>query len=53
MLCVLFAGQEPVLFAGTIRDNIAHGKPGATDEEIIKATKAANAHDVSGGLVFR
>ncbi|CAN0102225.1 unnamed protein product [Pylaiella littoralis] len=36
---------EPVLFAGTIRDNIAHGKPGATDEEIKDATKAANAHD--------
>lgn len=38
--------QEPVLFAGTIRDNIAHGKPGATDDEVIAATKAANAHDV-------
>ncbi|CAM9816061.1 unnamed protein product, partial [Sphacelaria rigidula] len=37
--------QEPVLFAGSIRDNVAEGKPGATDEEVIAATKAANAHD--------
>ncbi|CAM9429957.1 unnamed protein product, partial [Ascophyllum nodosum] len=29
-----YVGQEPVLFAGTIRDNIANGKPGATDDEI-------------------
>eukprot|EP00903_Cladosiphon_okamuranus_P008530 g8189.t1 len=40
-----YVGQEPVLFSGSIRDNIAHGKPGATDEEIIAATKAANAHE--------
>ena len=41
------AAQEPVLFAGTIRDNIAHGKPGAADIDIVTAAKAANAHDVS------
>jgi ABC-type multidrug transport system fused ATPase/permease subunit len=35
----------PVLFHGTIRDNIKLGKPDATEEEIIKAAKAANAHD--------
>ncbi|CAN0289073.1 unnamed protein product, partial [Ectocarpus sp. 12 AP-2014] len=40
-----YVGQEPVLFAGTIRDNVAHGKPDATDEEIVAAAKAANAHD--------
>ncbi|MDF2716236.1 MAG: transporter [Paenibacillus sp.] len=37
--------QEIVLFNGTVRDNIMYGKPGATDEEIIAAAKAANAHD--------
>jgi ATP-binding cassette subfamily B protein len=37
--------QEPALFSGTIRDNIAYAKPKATDKEIIAAAKAANAHD--------
>jgi len=37
--------QETVLFEGTIRDNIAFGRPDATDEEIIAAAKAAQAHD--------
>ena len=37
--------QEPVLFSGTIRDNIAYGRPGATDVEILRAAKAANAHE--------
>ena len=37
--------QEPFLFGGSIADNIAYGKPGATFEEIIEAAKAANAHD--------
>ncbi len=36
--------QETVLISGTIRDNIAMGKPDATDEEIIAAAKAAHAH---------
>lgn len=35
--------QDPSLFSGTIRENIAYGKPGATDKEIMAATKAANA----------
>ncbi len=37
--------QETTLFAGSIRDNIAFGKPEATDEEIVAAAKAAAAHD--------
>jgi len=37
--------QETVLFSGTVRDNIAYGKPEATDEEVIAAAKAAQAHD--------
>ena len=37
--------QEPVLFFGTIEDNIRLGKSNATQEEIVAATKMANAHD--------
>jgi len=37
--------QETILFSGTIRDNIKWGKPDATEEEIIAAAKAAQAHD--------
>ena len=37
--------QDPMLFSGTIRDNIAYGKPDATMEEIVEAAKAANAHE--------
>ena len=37
--------QETTLFSGTIRDNIAFGKSGASIEEIILAAKAAAAHD--------
>ncbi len=36
--------QETWLFAGTVRDNIAYGKPDATDEEVEAAAKAAHAH---------
>lgn len=36
--------QDTWLFGGTIRENIAYGKPDATDEEVIAAAKAANAH---------
>ncbi|HAP03797.1 MAG TPA: sugar ABC transporter ATP-binding protein [Lachnospiraceae bacterium] len=37
--------QETFLFTGSIRDNLTLGKPDATDEEIIEASKAAHAHD--------
>ncbi len=37
--------QEPALFHRTIRENIAYGKPDATDEEIIAVAKKAHAHD--------
>jgi ABC-type multidrug transport system fused ATPase/permease subunit len=37
--------QEPFLFTGTVDYNIRFGKPDATDEEVIAAAKAANAHD--------
>jgi ABC-type multidrug transport system fused ATPase/permease subunit len=37
--------QEPLLFSGTIRDNIRYGRLEATDREIEEAARAANAHD--------
>ncbi len=37
--------QDVYLFAGTVYDNIAYGKPGASREEVIRAAKNANAHD--------
>jgi ATP-binding cassette, subfamily B, multidrug efflux pump len=37
--------QETVLFSGTVRDNIRYGCPGAGDEEVVQAAKAAQAHD--------
>ncbi len=37
--------QDPVLFSGTIHENILYGNPSASQKDIIKATKAANAYD--------
>lgn len=37
--------QDVYLFSGSIRDNIAYGKPDATEEEIIEAAKCANIHN--------
>jgi ABC-type multidrug transport system fused ATPase/permease subunit len=37
--------QDPILFSGTIRENILYGNPKATDEQIMAASKAANAYD--------
>ena len=37
--------QDVYMFAGTIKENIAYGKPNATDEEIYMAAKMANAHE--------
>jgi ATP-binding cassette subfamily B protein len=37
--------QEPVLFAASITENIAYGKPDATDEEIVEAAAAASSHN--------
>lgn len=37
--------QESLLFSGTIMENISYGRPGATETEVIKAAKAANAHE--------
>jgi subfamily B ATP-binding cassette protein MsbA len=37
--------QDSFVFSGTVRDNLTYGKPGASDEEVIAAARAANAHD--------
>ncbi|WBY63430.1 MAG: Multidrug export ATP-binding/permease protein [Thermocaproicibacter melissae] len=37
--------QDVYMFSGSIRDNIAYGKPDATDEEILRAAKSAGIHD--------
>ncbi|MCY9693419.1 ABC transporter ATP-binding protein [Paenibacillus alginolyticus] len=37
--------QDNILFSGTVRENILFGKPDATEEEVIHAAEAANAHD--------
>lgn len=42
--------QDVYMFSGTIRDNIAYGKPDATMEEIVEAAKNANIHDFISGL---
>lgn len=40
-----FVLQEPVLFSTSIAENIAYGRPGASESEIVRAAMAANAHD--------
>ncbi|GLQ80169.1 ABC transporter ATP-binding protein [Mesorhizobium huakuii] len=42
---IAYVSQDTFLFAGTIMHNIRLGRQGATDEEVIAAAKAANAHD--------
>jgi ABC-type multidrug transport system fused ATPase/permease subunit len=42
--------QEPLLFSGTVEENIRYGRLDATDEEVVQAAKAANAHEFITGL---
>jgi len=42
---IAYVGQNVFLFRGSIRDNIAFGRPEASEEEIVAAAKAAHAHD--------
>jgi ATP-binding cassette subfamily B protein len=42
---IAYVSQDTYLFKGTIRDNIAIGKEGASDEEVLAAAKAAHAHE--------
>jgi ABC-type multidrug transport system fused ATPase/permease subunit len=43
--CMTIVQQDIFLFTGTIRDNISYGVPGATEEQIERASKAAHVHD--------
>ena len=45
-----YISQEPVLFANSILENIRYGRPSATNEEVIEAAKAANAHTFISGF---
>jgi ATP-binding cassette, subfamily B, bacterial MsbA len=47
---IAYVGQHVHLFRGTVRDNIALGKLGATEDEIVAAAKAAHAHDFIVGF---
>ncbi len=42
--------QETILFSGTVRDNIRYGRPEASEEEVVAAAKAAQAHDFIANL---
>jgi ATP-binding cassette subfamily B protein len=45
-----YVPQESFLFTGTIRDNIAYGRPDASDAEVEAAARAVGAHDLVAGL---
>jgi ATP-binding cassette subfamily B protein len=47
---IAYVGQDVFLFHGSIRENIAIGKPGASEDEIVLAAKAAHAHEFIGAF---
>jgi subfamily B ATP-binding cassette protein MsbA len=47
---IAFVPQEPFLFGTTAKENIRFGREGASDEEVIEAAKAANAHEFVAAL---
>lgn len=42
--------QEPIIFSGTLAENIAYGRPGATAAEVVAASRAAGLHEFVAGL---
>jgi len=48
--CVSISLQESILFSGTIRDNIRYGRPDASEDEVVEAAKAAQAHEFITGF---
>ncbi|HQV20400.1 MAG TPA: ABC transporter transmembrane domain-containing protein, partial [Gordonia sp. (in: high G+C Gram-positive bacteria)] len=47
-----FVPQEPFLFSGTIRSNIAYGRPGASDLEVERAARAVGAHEFTKHICY-
>lgn len=47
---ISYVPQEPILFHRSLRENIAYGRAGATDAEVIDSAKRAHAHDFIAGL---
>ncbi|HYI62244.1 MAG TPA: ABC transporter ATP-binding protein [Acidimicrobiales bacterium] len=45
-----YVGQDVFLFQGTVRENIAYGRPDATDDEVVAAARQAEAHEFVVGL---
>lgn len=43
--CISLVPQDPILFHRTLRENIAYGKPDASQEEVIAAAKMARCHE--------
>lgn len=50
---IAWVPQEPVLFSGSVLDNILYGRPGASAREVVQAAQAANAHDFISALPRR
>ncbi|XP_039124821.1 putative multidrug resistance protein isoform X2 [Dioscorea cayenensis subsp. rotundata] len=47
---ISLVSQEPTLFAGTIRENIAYGRDDASEAELVRAAELANAHEFISGM---
>lgn len=50
--CIGMVNQEPFLFHDTIRENLRYGSPGATDDQIEAAARAANIHELIADLPY-
>ncbi|GBF03948.1 ABC transporter, CydDC cysteine exporter family, permease/ATP-binding protein CydD [Deinococcus aerius] len=50
---IAYVPERPYLFPGTVRENIRLGRPDATDDEVVEAARAADAHTFISGLAHR